>query len=294
MIIDSHSHAFPIEAMTDPVSWAKVRGEHHWLRLVSRNGNRPSLQGWANCDDFLRDMDRNQIEKSLLLGWYWENPETCRMHNDYMSAWVQAYPDRFAALASVHPKEGKPEDLLKQIEDGRFLGVGELCPQVQNSSWDDEFWHQLAEWASSGKYVFNLHVTEAVGRDHVGSVSTPLSEIFSYAARYKGVPMILSHWGGGMLFYETNPYVRKRLPNVYYDCAASPLLYDERIFSLALDIVGEKKLLFGSDYPLRLFPGQEKVPDRRHLLEHIRGVGWSPEKQPYFYHGNARGILLNR
>jgi predicted TIM-barrel fold metal-dependent hydrolase len=40
------------------------------------------------------------------------------------------------------------------------------------------------------------------------------------------------------------------MKNVYYDTAASPFLYDPKIYKLAVDLAGEDRVLFGSDYPL--------------------------------------------
>jgi predicted TIM-barrel fold metal-dependent hydrolase len=37
---------------------------------------------------------------------------------------------------------------------------------------------------------------------------------------------------------------------VYYDTAASPFLYDSRIYRYAKDLVGMDKVLLGTDYPL--------------------------------------------
>jgi predicted TIM-barrel fold metal-dependent hydrolase len=44
--------------------------------------------------------------------------------------------------------------------------------------------------------------------------------------------------------------VKGVLGNVYYDSAASPYLYDRRIFRAAVLLAGVEKVLFGSDYPL--------------------------------------------
>ena len=55
--------------------------------------------------------------------------------------------------------------------------------------------------------------------------------------------------------------MRQDLQNVYYDTAASPLLYDQRVYRAVADCVGAERILFGSDYPLRVFPREQKEPD---------------------------------
>nr|HPI22334.1 amidohydrolase family protein [Spirochaetota bacterium] len=59
--------------------------------------------------------------------------------------------------------------------------------------------------------------------------------------------------GGGVLFYELMPEVRKAFARVYYDTAASPLIYDNRIYASAVSLVGSGKIILGSDYPLTGF-----------------------------------------
>ncbi len=46
------------------------------------------------------------------------------------------------------------------------------------------------------------------------------------------------------------PEVRAATRNVWYDTAASPFLYDPRIYRAAKLLVGAEKVLFGSDFPL--------------------------------------------
>lgn len=290
-MIDCHTHAFPMEAMKSPLAWATTMGENHWLQLVAPMEQKSSLQGWATCDDFLRDMDRNKIDKSVLLGWYWEKPATCRVHNRYMATWLKKHPDRFIALASVHPADPNPRQLFQEIVDQGFRGFGELCPQVQGSSWKDNFWHELAQWAAGHSFALSIHVTETVGRHHAGAIPTPLDELVTFASSHLRVPMILAHWGGGLLFYELNPYIRKKITNVYYDSAASPLLYDRKVFDLARELVGDGKILMGSDYPLRLFPGKECQPDRFHFLNQLKEMEWTSISHPDFFHNNAAAIF---
>ena len=46
------------------------------------------------------------------------------------------------------------------------------------------------------------------------------------------------------------PEVAVALSNVYFDTAATSLLYDFSIFNYVVDILGADKILFGTDYPL--------------------------------------------
>jgi predicted TIM-barrel fold metal-dependent hydrolase len=46
------------------------------------------------------------------------------------------------------------------------------------------------------------------------------------------------------------PEVAKRMSNVYYDTAASPLLFSNKIYAIACRVVGSDRILFGTDFPL--------------------------------------------
>ena len=65
--------------------------------------------------------------------------------------------------------------------------------------------------------------------------------------------VIAAHWGGGFPFYALMPEVRKLLGGgrLVFDTAASPLLYEPRVFAWALELMGHELVLWGSDFPLR-------------------------------------------
>ena len=53
-----------------------------------------------------------------------------------------------------------------------------------------------------------------------------------------------------MPIYFLMPEVSKQLKNVYFDTAAIDFLYDSSIVKIFEQILGDKKILFGSDYGL--------------------------------------------
>jgi len=62
---------------------------------------------------------------------------------------------------------------------------------------------------------------------------------------------VLAHWGGGIFFFNLlKKEVKESMNNVWFDTAASPFLYDPKVYRLAKDIIGADKILFGSDFPL--------------------------------------------
>ena len=75
-------------------------------------------------------------------------------------------------------------------------------------------------------------------------------ELFDFIELFPDNIIILAHWGGGLLFYELMKEVKKISENVFYDTATTSFLYEPKIFKIANELVGSKKIIFGTDYPL--------------------------------------------
>ena len=96
-----------------------------------------------------------------------------------------------------------------------------------------------------------LHTNEEVGHLYPGKTPNTMIQIYETVSRFPDNTIVLAHWGGGIFFYHLlKKAVKETLKNVYYDTAASPFLYDSRIYQYAKDLVGIDKVLLGTDYPL--------------------------------------------
>jgi predicted TIM-barrel fold metal-dependent hydrolase len=240
----------------------------------------------------LRAMDRAGIGRCILLGWYWERHATCVWHNRHLAEWVREHPDRFSAFACVQPRAGAAAlDDLRRARDAGLCGIGEVFPAAQGFAMDDPSWRRILAWAAREKLPVNLHVPEPAGRAYPGYIAAPLRDYQDLAAAHPRVTFIFAHWGGLLPLYTLNPAVQRALRNVYYDCAASPLLYDARVYRLLADVVGADRLLFGTDYPLRTFPAKQRQPAFTLPLAEARASGLTPVELKKFLGGNARRLL---
>jgi len=276
MIIDCHVHLYPDAAIADPAGWAAARGEAKWAGMVGpRADGAPSLQGWANVERLLRDMDAAGVDRAVLVGWYWENPATCAEMNRFHAACVRRHPDRLEAFATLHAAAGAEAVAaeLKRCREEGLSGLGELCPPAQGHGYDEPALAAALELAAQWFWPVNLHVTEPAGRAYPGRVETPFLELLALARRHPEVRFILAHWGGMLPFFELNQAVAKPLRNVFYDTAASPLLYRPAIFPLVARAVGADRIVYGSDYPLRLYPRHQAEPDFARFLGEIHASG---------------------
>lgn len=289
-MIDAHIHCFPDEPFSKSQLWAKAHQEQHWLNLVSPK-NKRTLQTWNSKEKTLEVMAESKIDQVILLGWYWEHPSTCVWHNKLMASWLSSAPERFIAFASIYPNT----EIISQLEFAKslgFRGVGELHPSIQKFSENKKDWFRMAEWCVQESWPLNIHVTESLNLPHSGYQKTPFNSYLELAMAFPELKIILAHWGGGIPFFEQNPKLKPLLKNTYYDTAASPLLYDISIFKNVLSMVGVEKIVFGSDYPLKLYP---KKTNQAHIQTFIKDIednaGLSEEDLESIFEKNILRIL---
>jgi predicted TIM-barrel fold metal-dependent hydrolase len=91
----------------------------------------------------------------------------------------------------------------------------------------------------------------------------------------------LAHWGGGLPFYELMPEVATLTANAVYDSAASTYLYRFEVFRTVLDIVGPRRAIFASDYP---------VLRQDRFLRRVLAAGLGPDELEPVLAGNARRV----
>lgn len=263
MIIDCHTHCFPTALGVDPRAWAAERDEPHWADLVAP-ADRKSIQDWTTPRRMLEAMEAASVDRAILLGWYWQNEATCRWHNEQIAAWCATDPDRFIGYAAILPNE----NTVAQLDYAHSLGlrgVGELHPGVQQFRSDDSNWQTLADWCTAHRWPVSFHCTRPSG-DHPQAVATPLDDYVRMVRNHPELIFIFAHWGGGLAeYFKEGPP-----PNAYYDCSASPLLYDWDIFARVIASAGPDKVLFGSDYPLRLYPKRARHAEMRGFVQDIQ------------------------
>lgn len=289
MIIDAHVHLYPAGTDLDPSGWAAQAGEHHWAVLCTRRrrDGRP-VQTLPTIDELLAAMDEAGVARAVLLGWYWEKAATCTWQNRFYAACVRAHPDRLSAFATVHPGAGMKATLaeIEQARDDGLIGVGELSPHSQGYSLHDPVFTALLARAGELGWPVNLHVTDPAGPAYRGRVETPLADFVAVARAFPATTFILAHWGG-LLPLVADLAGAADLANVYYDTAASPLLYGADIWSRALPVLGAERVLFGSDFPLNLYPRQDEKPSLVRLVAEAREAGAGPA----VFAANARRLL---
>jgi predicted TIM-barrel fold metal-dependent hydrolase len=289
-IVDAHIHMYPPEVARDPVAWAEAHSEPAWSACVAPRGRR-SIQGWADPDALIADMDEAGVGACVMLGWYWERQETCELQNGWYADWIRRHPARLMGFAAVQPSAGRASiDSLERALDSGLCGIGELLPEGRGSFVGDTWWRRVFEVAAARGLPVTLHATDPAAGPSAGP-ATALADYVLIAREFPEVPIILAHWGGGLALRDF-PEVEGPLPaNLYFDTAASPLLYDRGVFRSAMDRVGAGRIIFGSDYPLILYPREARKPGFARFLGEIAGAGLTPGEREAMMGSNIRRLV---
>ena len=232
MIIDAHTHIFSPSVLADRASYSGR--DPFFGELYS--GRAARMIGAA---ELIAAMDTAGIDKAVLAGWPWQPHEICVEQNSWALEVVRQYPDRLYALAAIQPSAGAAaqRELERCIAAG-MIGLGELNADGQRFRLDDPDFLALARCAAEQRVPLLLHTNEPIGHNYPGKGQLPITNIYAFIKAVPDLKLILAHWGGGFPFYELMREVRKAASNVYYDSAASPLLYSSQIFRTVVDIVG--------------------------------------------------------
>ncbi len=287
--VDAHIHLYPAEVAADPAAWGRARGEPGWTERVAPAGRR-SIQGWADPDALIADMDAAGVRACVMLGWYWQRQETCDLQNGWYSRWIRRHPGRLMAFAAVQPAAGaKAVEGLERALDAGLCGVGEMLPQAQGFDLDNPWWGRVVAAAVRRRAPVTLHATDPQAGPHAGP-TTPLDDYVRLARDHPGATFILAHWGGGLAL-RGPPAGGELPPKLYFDTAASPLLYDPGVFRRAVDRVGSGRILYGSDYPLILYPKLDSRPGFTRFLGEIARSGLSEGERTAILGSNIRRLL---
>ena len=277
MIIDFHTHIFPPQVKENRDDF--VKGDACFAEFYSS----PKAK-IATAEELIASMDQAEIDTSVILNTGWMSQELCAQINDYILEVAARYPDRLVAFCAIQPKVGEAAIVeLERCARGGARGIGELRPDIQGFDLGDkELMEPFAEVARRYHLLFLIHASEPVGHLYPGKGTITPDTLYRFISNFPELYVICAHWGGGLPFYALMPEVASALANTFFDTAATPFLYQPRIFEHIADIAGADKILFGSDYPLM---------SPRRVMAQIESVGLSPKVKAMILGGNARRLL---
>ena len=277
MVIDTHCHILP-PSFRDRRAEIATRDSTFSALLADPGAN------IASVDDLLASMDRDGVDRSVVMGMGWTDPNIAIETNDYIIQAVSDNPERLTGFCSVNPVWGEKAFIeAKRCLTAGLSGIGELHADTQGFDITDvAMMAPIMELARSDGWPVLIHASEPVGHRYPGKGSTTPDKLYRFIQNFPGNPIICAHWGGGLPFYSLMPEVKESLKNVYFDSAASPFLYRPEVFSTVAELAGDGKVFFASDYPLM---------DIWRPLEQARSAGLAPDVEAKLLSENAAKLF---
>ena len=269
MLIDAHSHWLPDEIITSS----------HFFH-----------KGWGDIEAQLKMMDAAEIDMAVLsypttdaylkLG---SISEVAHIYNDNVGKILERYPKRFmgAAVLPVDNAIDMLEELKRATDTLGFKAIS-LASSYNGIYLDDKMFLPIYKEAEEKNIPVFVHaqIVNPIGFERVKDpLLTPVIEyvfdttisvgkllMSDILRQYPKVNFIFAHFGGAICYLKQRfdtTYTMLRSINFVKDLQALPSEYFKNIyvdtsgdttkanFLLALELMGPKHILWGSDWPAK-------------------------------------------
>lgn len=225
-------------------------------------------------------MDAAGVAFGLLSAWRGPNGMDL-VSNDEVAGWVRAHPRRFAGLATVdldRPMEAVRE-LRRRVREDGFVGL-RVVPWLWNAPPTDRRYYPLfAECVELG-VPFCTQVGHT-GPLRPSETGRPIPYIDQVALDFPELSIVCGHVG--YPWTEEMVAVARKHENVYIDTSAytTKRLPDELIRFMRTG-TGQRKVLFGTNYPMIMFD---------HALDGLDEIGLDDQARADYLRGNAERVF---
>jgi uncharacterized protein len=235
-IADAHVHFFSHRF------FELLSAQKPGLTFESLQWQMPPAQPADLANIWAQELDRQGVSRAALIS-------SAPGDEESVIKAVSAFPDRFFVYAMVNP--------LKWTA----LNVDAAClfPAMHRYSIQSDEAARVFDWAQANRKVVFVHcgvlsigVRKKLGLESHFDMrfSNPI-DLHAVAMRYPSVPIVVPHFGAG--YFREALMLADLCPNVYLDTSSSNqwMRYESldlrQVFRRALDVVGPKRLLFGTD-----------------------------------------------
>ncbi|MDP6099861.1 MAG: amidohydrolase family protein [Dehalococcoidia bacterium] len=256
-----------------------LRAEPHFAEVFASPRAR-----MATAEEVISSMEQDEVDTSVVLGANWGAPERCREANDYLLESAARHQGLLVAFCGLTPGDTETAALeIERCAAAGAMGVGELRPDVMGLDMSNEATTApIYRALERHRLILLLHTSEPVGHFYPGKAGMTPETLYPFLLLHPSLTVVCAHWGGGLPFYALMPEVARALEHTYFDTSATPFLYRPQIYNHAIQMVGEDKVLFGSDYPL--------MPQRRPISE-VRSLSLPQRVENLLLGGNAAKLL---
>lgn len=242
-IFDAHIHIQPWEQMKPDVLATMRRGHPDFDRLMGYS---------RSADDFLRHLDREGIERAVLVNYV--SPDLMGFTdavNPFVADYCRGHSDRLVAMGSVHPRFSR--DPAGDVD--RLVGLGVRALKIHPPHqlfFPNEYRHgklrqleAIYGKAQEHRLPVMFHTGTSIFPGARNVYADPI-HIDDVAVDFPDLVIVLAH-GGRPLWADTAFFLARRFANVYLDISGIPPRSLLRLFPRLEEISG--KAMFGSDWP---------------------------------------------
>jgi predicted TIM-barrel fold metal-dependent hydrolase len=243
MIVDVHTHVFPPRMIAERARLAAADAQFGVLYGSPR-------ARMATGEELVASMDAAGIDRAVACGFWWRSAEHAAEHREYLLNLAAESSGRLIPFVPVAVGEGAA---VEAIATSGAAGLGEVRTPDDAPELAADL-DAILGAAAAHNLPLLVHCSEEVGHAYPGKGGgLTTGALWRLVTAHPGARVIAAHWGGGFPFYALMPEVRTLLAEgrLAFDTAASPLLYEPRVFETGQALLGDGLVCWGSDFPLR-------------------------------------------
>lgn len=298
-IIDSHVH------VCEHINGWGARGELRGLgqgKAIYADGKEfslfPAYMGdyGVSYDKIIEMLDKHSVEKAVILqGNY------LGFQNLYAYEAMKKYPDRFKAACTIDPFCKQRESIAKHFFED--LGFKIIKMEVSNTSGLMANHNTISLFGKEMKWIYELcrkyKLVCVIDIGRPGNDCYQVKALKKAIQKYYDVTFVVCHLGShpanACNLFKKNISMLN-LPNVYFDLASVPNNTKEKYpfptalnyIKIAIEIVGEDKLLWGSDMPTALnFAGYDE------FINYLKDSDINQKYLEKIFYSNANKVYFN-
>ncbi|MCL2884232.1 MAG: amidohydrolase family protein [Oscillospiraceae bacterium] len=258
VIIDAHAHIFP-----DKIAAAAAGGIQRFYDMpVTYDGTADTLLaagGAAGVTHFI-------VQSVATV------PEQVESINQFIAEQVRLHPGQLTGLGAMHPAC----DVAAAFEQIAALGLGgvKLHPDFQQFNIDDLAAFPIYERAQAAGLPLLLHTG-----DYRYDYSHP-RRLAAVLKRFPRLTVIAAHFGGWSVWSDAAKCLAGT--GVYVDTCSSLYALEPKKARKLIDLFGEERVLFGTDYPMWEY-GAER--------ERFEALGLEEETKEKILYKNAQRLF---
>jgi predicted TIM-barrel fold metal-dependent hydrolase len=248
------------------------------------------------ADRWVAELDRHGVARAALIA-------SIPGDDDSVAVAVRRHPSRFVGYFMFNPTIADAPARLSQALDSGALRVVALFPAMHHYPLDDRRVEQTFEEAGArGAAVFVHCGVLSVGVRRKLGLPSPFDLrlgdpllLARTAARYPQVPVIVPHFGAGLL--REALMAVDQCANIHLDTSSSngwmryhPRLTLTDVFRSALEVAGPDRVLFGTDSSF--FPRGWQAGIRDAQLQALSAAGATDDQIGRIMNGNFDRLFL--